>query len=344
MKTRLLLFLLAAALAGPASAQFITIRISVKVVLHPTTGARPAGITDQLFADAAEAANEWQAMYFRGYRFRVDEVVNIGGPGAGGGATGPSKWFGQDPRSPAATWASFQNDINTDARYQRRTNQVNVYVTTSAQADGGGACPIPPGEANLIACHGLVNTGRWWMNHELGHFFGLPHTFAGESGNTPGDDGISDTLPDCNCWSSVDQVANYHYGMPYANLSAGQKNAVDNCYFNVMSYHEAATKDTVENRMTELQLDRVANTGNGSRAAFVTGRTVFLSTSGSDSFPFNGSSVLPYRTLNKGVSESDAGGGDILLLRPGNYNEQLTINRPVTLRAPRTGWVTLGKP
>ena len=36
--------------------------------------------------------------------------------------------------------------------------------------------------------------------------------------------------------------------------------------------------------------------------------------------------------------------GDIVLIQPGNYNETMTINRPVTLRATRAGSATLGKP
>jgi hypothetical protein len=322
------------------SAQTIDIRMSVKVIRHPTTGVRPLGISNGMFYAAADNANVWKATYYRGYRFRITEIVDIGGP-TQGGTNGPSKWYGSDPRNYPEPWLTFQNDINTDARYQRRTDQVNFYITTGPSSDPGGACPIPPGETSYIACHGFVNDGPWWLNHELGHFFGLSHTHAGASGCTPGDDGISDTLLDTTCWTSRDQVANYHYAAPYANLNAGQRFAVDNVYFNVMSYHEALNKDTVENRMTELQLDREADIANNERAPFVTGKTRFVSTSGSDGAA--GSSTGPYRTVLKGVSVANNGGGDIILLRPGNYNETPTINKPVTLRATRNGWATIGQ-
>jgi nitrous oxidase accessory protein NosD len=44
------------------------------------------------------------------------------------------------------------------------------------------------------------------------------------------------------------------------------------------------------------------------------------------------------------VNASAAGGGDIVLVRPGNYNKEITINKPVTLRATRAGGATIGKP
>ncbi|HPC62727.1 MAG TPA: hypothetical protein PKX23_18850, partial [Verrucomicrobiota bacterium] len=95
---------LAAALT--AQAQTIDLRLSVKIIVHPTTGARPAGVTPQLFTNAVQAANKWMAGYWRGHRYRLTEVVDIGGP-AQGGTNGPSKWFGRDPRNTAdGTWQS----------------------------------------------------------------------------------------------------------------------------------------------------------------------------------------------------------------------------------------------
>jgi hypothetical protein len=96
--------------------------------------------------------------------------------------------------------------------------------------------------------------------------------------------------------------------------------------------------------LTEQQLDLHSDTAsktaaNGGRAAFSSGRTLFISTGGSDSG--SGRSNGPFRSVGRGVTNSVP--GDILLLRPGNYNQTLTINRPVTLRAPRTGWATIGQ-
>jgi len=49
----------------------------------------------------------------------------------------------------------------------------------------------------------------------------------------------------------------------------------------------------------------------------------------------------PHRTVGSGVSA--ANNGDIVLIRPGTYNEPGTINKAVTLRATR-GPATIGLP
>lgn len=326
MKIRLL-FLLMILLAcySPVLGQTIEIRVSIKVIVD-TTGARPIGIHDDTLYTAAANANNWMANYWRGYRFRITEVIDIGGP-LQGGSNGPSKWFGRDPRNPT-DWPVFQNDTQTDSRYLLRSDSVNFYITKGPVTLAGGACPGP--SENGIACYALVNARPYWLVHETGHFFGLCHTFEGC--------GILGTLPDKPDWPR-DSIAVNSYGLPYNSLNSAQKKLVDDTYFNVMSYRIPAPKDSV-NRMTELQLDRHADTANSTRNAFVGGRTQFVSLSGSDAGA--GSSTSPYRTVSKAVTAANASGGDIVLLRPGAYNEILTLTKPVTLRATRTGPVTIG--
>jgi hypothetical protein len=344
----------------PATAhgQFIELRLSVKVILHPTTGARPPGITDNVFFTSAAAANLWMAAYGRGYRFRITEITNIGGP-AQGGINGPSKWYDEDFRDVPEPWNSFQLETQTDNRYRLRTDAVNFYVATAFASDGGGgACPIPPGDVTRIACQGLVNNGPWWIVHETGHFFGLPHTHGGcgcpsTSNCTPlngffvGDDGIADTLPEAAgdfCFTTQNQIAQANFNKSYASCTPVERTLIDNTFFNVMSYHNPDTKDLVEDRFTELQLNQHADTASktaaaGGRSAFTSGRTLFISPSGSDLG--TGRSNGPYRTVGRGVTNSVP--GDILLLQPGSYDQPLTIGRPITLRAPRTGWAIIGQ-
>jgi len=58
----------------------------------------------------------------------------------------------------------------------------------------------------------------------------------------------------------------------------------------------------------------------------------------------DGYSTNPYRLVQTGVTAATATSGNIVMIRPGNYDEQFTISKPVTLRATRSGWVTIGKP
>jgi hypothetical protein len=342
-----------------ASGQYIEMRLSIKVILHPTTGARPAGISNGLFYTSAENANQWMANYWRGYRFRVTEIVDIGGPGEGG-TNGPSKWhyywntLDIDIRD-QPYWGQFQSDTKASSLYRLRNNQVNFYVMSPAVVGGGGACPIPPGEVSDVACMGIVGTGPWWLVHESGHFFGLGHTHGGcgcpgtancflLNGYWVGDDGIADTLPEAagdNCFTSLNEIAQANFGKTYFNCTPAERFLVDSTFYNVMSYHNPDTKDQVEDVMTELQLDRHADTCNTYRAGFVSGRTWFVrpgAVAGG-----SGSSTDEFHLLAQAVNSATVAGGDVVTLRPGSFSvaEPYTINKPLTLRATRNGWVTI---
>lgn len=349
----LLLFVL---ITNSTLGQYIYLRMSVKIIVDPVTGERPDGITPLLFTNAVAAANGTNASYWRGYRYKLTEVADIGGP-AQGGTNGPSYWFGRDFRSPPVVF-DFMADATNDTRYLLRTDQVNVWVATKFADNAGGAMPIPPQDLNRIGGQIFADEGPWWILHELGHFFGLEHTFNGEDQSTctPGDDGLADTLPDSNCWTNRDMVAQYYFLTDYAALPASEAEQVDNLFFNVMSYHGGGTtnKNTTQNRMTELQLDRHADHASGDRNAFASGRTWFVDRASTfpspDGRSTNYSSLGgvpvggPYPTLSNGVASANSAGGDLVLLRPGSYNEQMTINQPVTLRASRAGQATIGKP
>ena len=360
MKTKtLLLTLMLAWTHGAALAQYIDIRLSIKIILHHSTGARPAGVSNALFYTSAENANQWMATYGRGYRFRVTEIVEIGGPSEGG-TNGPSKWYyywnalSIDIRDPPY-WGQFQSDTKASSLYRLRNDQVNFYVMSPAVTGGGGACPIPPGEVSDIACMGIVGTGPWWLVHETGHFFGLPHTHGGcgcpgtancfqLNGYWVGDDGIADTLPEAagdQCFTSLNEISQANFNKIYFNCTPAERLLVDNTYYNVMSYHNPDTKDQVEDVMTELQLDRHADTCNSYRSGFVSGRTWFVRPG--TLAAGNGSSSDEYRLLAQAVNAANVAGGDIVTMRPGSYSvvEPYTINKRMTLRATRNGWVTL---
>jgi hypothetical protein len=110
-----------------------------------------------------------------------------------------------------------------------------------------------------------------------------------------------------------------------------------------MSYHDPNNR----NRLTPDQLDRMTDTSNGGRNNVATGYTRFVDHT-CTTFPgfANGSSSCslfggPYHTVGDGINHANP--GDIVMLRPGNYNEPMTISKPLTLRATR-GNATIGAP
>lgn len=326
----------------------ITIRLSYKVVLNPADGSRPPGVTNAGIDTAISAMNALYDTYFRGYRLqRVDPITQVGGQGD---TTGPSQWYntnffaddGEDMKN------QMEDAARSDSRYAWNDNAINIYITNGFS---GGLCSFPGDHIIIIGGSVAANSGPVQL-HEIGHYFNLCHTQgcpcgccnpmgSGECDTTPGDDDIDDTLPDLACWNR-DNIANWTYGTNYASLSPSQQNRVDNVFLNVMSYHGSACGQNANTiRMTELQLDEWADTANDDRENARSGRTIFVAADGGGIFA-NGSSTSPFGTVEDAVDEANSGGGDIVLLRPGTYNETLTISKPVTLRATRVGPVAIG--
>jgi len=344
----------------------INIRVSYKIILNPADGSRPilTGATTVSDADITTAINAMNTLlqtYFRGYRVqRVDPITNIGGMGD---TTGPSRWFntnffgnnGDDLKN------QMEAAAMSDARYRWNPNAINLYVVNGFC---GGLCS--PGQGNIILVGGCsANSGAVQL-HEMGHYFSLCHTqgcscacglcgtcAVGETNCTaPGDDGMADTLPDLACWNQ-DDIARNSFGLPYAQLSSAQQNQVDNVFFNLMSYHgTCCSTGGAQMRLTELQLDRwadIASTNTGGRLGVCDGVTIFVEANAGAGSGFRGLSTNPWPTIQ--AAQDDAANylrnlqlGSILMLRPGAYNERLTLNTPMTLRATRQGPATIGSP
>jgi hypothetical protein len=323
----------------------ITVNLSYKVVLNPADGTRPPGVTDAAIDQAVAGMNTLFQAYFRGYSFqRVGPITQVGGQGD---STGPSRWYNTNFFAADGVTQRTQMEAaaHADARYAWNNNAINVYIVNGF---GGGLCSFPTADNIVLIGRGQSAGAASTQLHEIGHYFSLCHTqgcpcgccTAGQTGtcNTvPGDDGIADTLPDLACWSQ-DQIAQNSFGgRTYAQLNPGEQSQVDNVFQNLMSYHgTTCANGGSQTRLTELQLDGWAD-ANPNRLNATSGRRTRFVRVGANG---SGSSTNPFGRVQNAVNA--ANNGDILLLRPGAYNEVLTINKAVTLRAPRTGAVAIG--
>lgn len=312
-------------------------QVSIKLILD-ADGQRPPNLPGYQLATPAEiqavvdTANAILRSTGRGYQLGLMEIIEV---------AGISQYFDR------ALSEDARNDLARDAknetvRYQWRSGVINIYVNGTTNGSLLGICSFPgDNEILLLSQRG----GGTTLPHELGHFFNLFHTQGASCGPCDScggafddkSDHVSDTLTDWACWDQDDIAQNNNLGNSYAVLSAANRERVDNVFFNVMSYH------TGRDRLTSGQMDRLTDTANGSRDWAVTGRTRFVDYQNNARFP-NGSSAKsplpfpndtggPYPTVAQGVFF--AGANDIVLIRTGTYQEGLTLDRPMTLRATR---------
>jgi hypothetical protein len=281
----------------------------------------------------------------RGYRWRLTEIVQVAGSTAPLPAS-TNSWFN------LAVNGGTQDDLDAKAKanpgaFAFRSDAINFYYSNNSSSQNGGYCAFASENQHVIAV--APNSFSDVFIHESGHFFNLAHTFDTQGFQNSdgsvctlncacarligGDDGIADTPLDHTCWNQ-NQIAQNTYGTSYALLNSAQQYFVDNTWSNIMSYHSPG------NRFTSDQLDRMTDTSNGPRINVTNGRTQFVDRNGSIFFQF-GTSALPYVTVANGVN--NAADGDIVLLRPGTYNEPGTYSRRMTFRATR-GNARIGPP
>jgi hypothetical protein len=318
-------------------------RVSVK--RFTSSGGSP-GISSASVSNWFPAANAILDKTRRGYRLVLTEIVSLPGT-TQPGPSSTNTWFNADFSDDAV-----QNDLNAKALANRsafafRNDAINIYV--NGNPGGGADCAFPADDHAIIANAGVPGET---ILHELGHYFGLLHTFEDDNCGkcdcatmttfTAGNDDpqIRDTIGDNVCFNtSRNQLAMLNYNQPYANLTSAQQLLVDNTWFNMMSYR------VVADRFTSDQMDFMTDNSNEGRLAIVSGRTWFVDRTAGCILP-NGHSHCdglagPFPTVAGGIHA--AGPGDIVMIRPGNYNEPMTISKRLYLRATR-GNAVLGKP
>ncbi|MBI5836193.1 MAG: hypothetical protein HZB25_03000 [Candidatus Eisenbacteria bacterium] len=348
---------------GGASAT-IDVHFSVKVIRDPATGNRPPVddtlqtnlLTDNMIASMFYTANEvLLKQYWRGYRFVLDEIVDVGWPCVSCPGTNPSMWYGATYDSP--TMKDLENTAMANAvSFIWRPNQVNIYINMG-KGDGAAASFPPP---DLRSNHVVVAGARIFdpqyaatfpgaiLVHEMGHYFSLPHpngsidTCCVASLCITDGDQIDDTLPDGPCFT-LNQLSLFRYGQAFVLVNAAKQDSLLNVFWNNMAYmhiHDGQVfGQTLLDRMTELQLDRWADSARTIRRPVCSGRTFFVATDGN--LFGSGTGVNPYLNVSTGIAACDPAGGDVVMIRPGNYHQNLTITKKVTLRATREGVVRI---
>jgi hypothetical protein len=320
-------------------------RISVKFILgasgqSPTNSNGYSGnsvnLTNrQAVIDNINLANQLLDRTGRGFRFNLTEIQDVSG------ASGFFMIAARNEANKAALEAVATSNANSRAQFFWRDDAINVYINNTSS----GVCSFV-GSGNMIFTGSAAYDTL--ILHECGHFFNLFHTHNSEQyrnsdGTTctssnlcncaqliGGDDGISDTVFDHQCWDRPALVANN------PGASAFQ---IDNVWLNVMSYH------LPQDRFTDDQMDLLTDTASSARNFVATGRTWFVDRN-CGSIIRNGSSRCdafsgPFGAVRDGVNSAQS--GDIVLIRTGNYNERMTINRSITLRASR-GAAAIGTP
>lgn len=153
----------------PAPAVTRRVRVSVKI-MNDAAGRRPADgfyRSDEQILAVFDDCNAALAAMNVDWRLELVEIRDV---------KGASEWFGPFD-------CDLKGEFEAHARAQAstyfyRTNAINVYVI-SELIGCGGYCSIPSSGDEAIIINnrvGILNWSLGWL-HEIGHYFGLQHTY-----------------------------------------------------------------------------------------------------------------------------------------------------------------------
>lgn len=328
-----ILYLCAAATTVTAD---IEIRLSVKFI-QTAGGNQPGGnvgTTNGFNIELADA-NSILAATGRGFRLRVVSFVNINPPAPSGQSA--DYWRTLEARSNRATFEAAA--LAARGTWSWDDTAINIFINSSSS----GQCSFVGGGLSVSLGQNVV---PGTMLHELGHYFNLRHTHAGDYPDQPNGpnfvyadltdgDNLAETARDNPNISMRDQLSQAHFSLNYANLSAGQQATVNSSFDNVMSYHN-------EDVLLNDQMDLWAKHANNERRFATNGRTWFVANAGNNilsGLEFSAAVQTVSNALGK-VNDAD----DVVLLRSGYYVRPPggVLATPCTLRATR-GAVTIGQ-
>jgi hypothetical protein len=328
----------------------VDIRLSIKIITdgsgnNPTSGiTAPDTVEAKIDRDITDA-NDTLRRTQRGYRLKRDPFIYISPPVP---SMQPSTyWFTLPARQNRATVEAAATAAPTTWAWSG--SAVNFYVNHSSS----GQCSFPPDSHAITLGSGFI---PGTVLHELGHFFALRHTHAGDYADQPAGpnftaadladgDSLTETANDNPNITTRDQLSVALWNAPYASLTVSQQNVVNSAWRNVMSYH--VDEDLLPVQMNILT-DHANNTS--TRHYAVSGWTRFIAPTGSDTiFGLSNNCIVsgvPGRTLAHAVSHAAGAndGHEIILLGAGTYSGPITIGSPVTLRTDVGQTAVIGAP
>ena len=268
-----------------------------------------------------------------------------------------SYWFTLPARANRATIeAAATANPTAKATWRWHETAINIYVNGS----GSGQCSFVGDGLSVALGQEIFNRGT--VLHEIGHYFNLLHTHAGDYPTNPnppnetpprafdGDDlddgdGLTQTPDDNPNITNRDQLSVALLGVPYFQppsppnapfADAVQRAVVDRTFSNVMSYHD-------EDLLLSVQMDIWNQHANIERLLFCNGRTWFVANEGNNG-AVGTTTLTPLATLVEGINRRTTN-NDVILLRSGTYLTPPggTLSAPCTISATR-GPVSIVKP